>query len=173
MIQVAQLSQFIHQATLAIDGLESSHLIITEGHLANRLTSMPVSKFPTLIAVMPSASSGPSRDADNIQFNNQLLFYILKKISYPGRTFLQEAEDYQQTQDILNALIRFMLQIKEQETCSPWYHLQENSFQIDPEYNYMGCDGWSLAVTLKTTQLEWNNSIELLPTTFTWLQESW
>jgi hypothetical protein len=148
MLQPQQLNDLLAQLTLAITQLQSHHLIIDEPHLIHRLKNAPQDQFPTLVAVMPNANGSPSRTSDNVKYSNTLLFYILKKINYPNRTFLQELADYQDTHAILLEVIEQLQQLA--HTNCLYQQFQFPTLTIDPVYQYQGCDGWALIISLTT-----------------------
>ncbi|MCH8491443.1 MAG: hypothetical protein LAT81_16180 [Oceanicaulis sp.] len=171
MILVSDLFQLGQDATAHIEGLNSSIVVVEESHFRKRLGAMKESDFPTLVAVMPSAQSN-ARDVDNIKWNNRLMFFILKRINYSNRTYEQELTDFQVSQIITQKFFDYLIQRKLQyDSCNPLRELDPDRVLIDPEYNFLSCDGHSISFQLEKNHSEWTQSTKLLPTTFTWGSE--
>ena len=99
----------------------------------------------------------PSSDTDEHSFNNitetdTVVLYVLKPVG-DGDRDLEDTTDQEIAQDIIAGIKERLYYIAEH--CEHALHqtimeLNFGSMHTDPEYNYMGCDGYSLSFTLKT-----------------------
>lgn len=148
MLKVTDLNSFSANAVSAIAGLHTHFTIVTESHLRKKLRDLNVQQSPFLLAVLPSShSEAPNKDAQSWQ--NELMFFILKgPIDYSNRTAQGEIDDYQETQDLAIALANYL---DEQSGDCNWLNEYDgDKIEIDPEYNFQSCDGWSVTMNIKT-----------------------
>lgn len=150
MLSVPSLKQFCTQVVADIPGINSYVMIVGEEHLRKRLSGKKPEEFPLLVALYPDAN-GTGQSFDNLQYQNGLDFFILKKVSYSGRTQEQEEDDYTETQELAKEVLKFIdVQKGKPQYCTWLGKVDVNTIAIDPEYNYHGCDGWSFSFGLKT-----------------------
>lgn len=169
MILIADLVQVCQDAVTNVPAIKTFRALVNPEHLRKHLLDMKQEDFPVLVGVLPSASS-KAPDEDNIRWGNHLMFFILKKVNYSGRKHGEELSDYQMLQDATRDVFDLWLQRKmdRESGCSFYNDLDPDQVTIDSEYNFLGCDGWSIAFNLNTKHQQWNTSRQLLPTILDW-----
>lgn len=146
MINIKTYRQYWIDMVTRITGLEGQIIVANEAQLKNKLTKNV--KYPLLVITVPSANPA-SRDADNVIENNTGLIFLLTKVAASDR----DVDNYVNT---MESLQNIMKNIKEAMTddlarCkAPMTQLDVRSFHEDPEYNYLGHDGWSLSFQFGT-----------------------
>ena len=132
-------------------GIKSVIIVATEPQLANHIREMAAGDFPALIALVPSADS-IAQNSDTILEANQCLIYVLIKIDSTLETRDSFIDKMEESQNILASIKNIMLADRAQHEV--FNHLLEridlNRMHTDPEYNYLGCNGWSLSFILST-----------------------
>jgi hypothetical protein len=134
-----------------VDGLGSSHLVANEAQLKD-IINKPGSQFPMLLATIPSSSSN-TRDADAAAEVSTCLIFVLDKAAASDRTTGNYIDKMAQLQQTMQAIKQVML--ADYAMCdSPGHQVMKDlalqSLNQDPEYNYLGTDGWSLSFRLET-----------------------
>jgi hypothetical protein len=151
MILLTAYDSYWQAKKTAFPAIKSVHLVANEAQLKD-VINKPGEQFPMLLATIPSADP-ESRDVDSISEKNTCLLFILEKVAAADRT----AGNYITR---MTALQQIMAGIKEEmaldfEGCARPGHavmqrLDLGSLHQDPEYNYLGCDGWSLSFRFTT-----------------------
>jgi len=137
---------------LTPDGLKKAYVVATEERLTKKINDLKGSESPFLVAIIPS-SDPKSIDDDAVGEVNSGMIFILQKRAHADQddaTFLQDMDT---TQAIMKKVKELMQHDK--ITCSSAYHsimerLNLSSLHQDPEYNYLGCNGWSLSFQFET-----------------------
>ncbi len=131
--------------------LKSFHLVSNEAQMQSCIRDMAASTFPALIALVPSADS-VAQNVDSILEVNSCLIYVVSKIDSTTETGASFLANMDTTQSILTQIKNFMLSDRGQH--SVFNHLLEridiNGMHTDPEYNYLGANGWSLSFSILT-----------------------
>jgi len=143
MIGIAELDAFGAGAVEACAGLEEHILISSEAEMKDLLQTVKV--WPLLVCVYPS-SDGDDVNSDNYAERNTGLFYVVapmrEKFSRAERTAL-----WQKTQDGMNELKQFIRDAMANQDHEFFEMMSDADFgkrSIEPEYNLLGCTGWSL-----------------------------
>lgn len=128
-----------------IPNLEGAYLVATEAQLQKKVSN--IADYPIIVATIPSADPD-SKNEDNTGEKNTGLIFVLKKVAESDRTDDSYIDDMARMQTIMKLIKEIMLEDK--VDCEASHHeimrfLDENSFHQDPEYNYLGHDGWSLS----------------------------
>lgn len=92
-------------------------------------------------------------DSDSVLESNQCLVFILGKRPVSDKTDDTLISDMSITQSAMQQLKNLML--ADRNDCDAEFHdvmkrLNVMSLHQDPEYNYLGCDGWSLSFEFDT-----------------------
>ena len=145
MVNISTYRDYWDNMVSRITNLKAAYLVATETQLQKKVSD--ISDYPVLVATIPSADPD-SKDEDNIKETNTGLIFVLKKVPDSDRTDANYVTDMELMQDIVKAIKDNMLDDK--TNCNATYHdlmsnLNEKSFHQDPEYNYLGHDGWSLS----------------------------
>ncbi len=151
MLSVTDLKTFCQDVVNTVPGINAHIMIVGEKHLAKHISNKRIEEFPVIVALYPSAN-GSGSHLDNFQYANELDFFVLKKIpDYSARTYQQEEEDYQETQNLTMSVIQFIKDNQGKPGYCTWLgKINPNTIGIDPEYNYHDCDGWSFSFGLMT-----------------------
>lgn len=149
MISVKTYNSYWQSMIARVMGINQAHLVANEAQLAKLLTKDI--EYPVLIATIPSGDPD-SRDSDSVSEKNTCLIFILEKIADSDR----EGANI----DMMDKLQLLMAEVKNEmkadyEDCDLPGHivmsrLELQSMHQDPEYNYLGHDGWSLSFKFST-----------------------
>jgi len=130
-------------------GFEVIKLARTEDELAKIIKD--VDDY-MLIGIVPSSDT-IAGGVDNIIENDTIVLYIIHKVSDRDRDDSQIEADITIAQQYVYD-IKYMLQNLYDHFDHPLNSLVRkidfNSMHTDPEYNYMGCDGYSISFVLTT-----------------------
>lgn len=145
MVGIKKYKEYWKDIVSRIEGLKSAHLVANEAQLKNKVAN--IAEYPILVATVPSSGSS-SKDEDNTSDSNLGLIFILKKVADSDRTEGSYEDDMQLMQDVMQE-VRDLMEADKVD-CEATYHelierLDVSSFNQDPEYNYLGHDGWSLS----------------------------
>lgn len=137
---------------LTPDGLKKAYLVATEEGLGKKINNLKGTESPFLVAIIPS-SDPKSPDDDAVGEVNSGMIFILHKRSHSDQSDSVFISDMDNTQAIMKKVKELMQHDK--ITCSSAYHVTMerlilNSMHQDPEYNYLGCNGWSLSFQFET-----------------------
>lgn len=148
MIRVRPFSEYWDAMKTRILGITQVAVVSHESDLADRIKSYAESDI-ILVSIIPSSDS-MAPDPDNITEHNQLLVYILKKIDSRSETPNSFINDMEETQDIMTVLKKLIQEDKSDESCGIFRFANMSGMHTDPEYNYLGCNGWSVSFKVKT-----------------------
>lgn len=131
--------------------LKQADLVANEAQLGVLVTK-PNIAYPLLVATIPSGDPD-SRDADSLGEKNSCLIFVLSKIAASDRSGTIDIA-LMDTLQIAIEQVKLML-IADFTDCSLPGHsvmqrLDLQSMHMDPEYNYLGHDGWSLSFKFTT-----------------------
>ena len=132
-------------------GITRVILVRSEDELRDKIATIKT-KEPFLVVVIPSSDTD-SPDHDNIRERETCIIYLLIKVSRQNQTEKDIEADQIFTQVKISALKSFMLADAQDGTHPHIEMLRQiefSSMHTDPEYNYLGCDGYSLSFTLIT-----------------------
>jgi len=147
MITIAQLATF---AARLKDNTDLNHVILvtTESELTKKMQGVKAEQFPIMVVVIPSYDATGVRDG--LSMMAQMIMFVLKKDRAQGATETNQMADMEETLAITNSIAGFLLNgFADYEDCIFYQGIQPASIHIDPEYNYLGCSGWSLGFTIK------------------------
>jgi hypothetical protein len=150
MIKLTDYSAYWKDMVSRVSALKQAILVTDESHLKDYLTKNP--QYPLLVATIPSAGS-ISRDADSYTEKNNALIFVITKVAASDRTAASYLSSMTELQTVISAVKNLML--ADFATCENTMHefmqrLDVGSFNQDPEYNYLGHDGWSLSFKFDT-----------------------
>lgn len=139
------LANLIKQHT----GIAHYEWVTTESQLSKKLGDLKATQFPLLVVVTPSYGTD-ARDHDNVRDIPQMLFFVLKRNKFQSATAATEIADADETLEISRQLKSYLINgFPGQHDCVIPAAIEPNSFNIDPEWNYLGCDGWSISFQMK------------------------
>lgn len=147
MVEISVLDAFGAAAVEACSTIGDHVLIANEADLKDQIDKNK--RWPLLVCVMPR-SEGDDRGHDNYAERNIALFYILhpmsEKLNKEGRV-----EVWAKTQTAMKDLKTF---IRTQMEGGDFFEmLNDADFgkrDQEPEFNFMGCVGWSLLFSYTT-----------------------
>jgi len=151
MIKVRAYRQMFTDMLPSLTGISSLHYVRTEEELSKKIKELAEDEL-FLMVVIPSADSS-SPDPDNISETDTCLLYCLKKVARRNQDDEDFIDDIETAQDAIT-LVKEKLHEHAFNTNSPFFNLMHgldlSRMHTDPEYDYFGCDGYSLSYYLKT-----------------------
>lgn len=145
------ISQLISLATLIKQHTGITHFewVTTESQLSKKMGDLKATHFPLLVVVTPSYGTD-ARDHDNVRDIPQMLFFVLKRNMLQSATGASEIADADETLAITRQIKNYLISgFPGQFDCIIPAAIEPNSFNIEPEWNYLGCDGWSISFQMK------------------------
>lgn len=147
MIHITALKQFATQ--LVADTELSKYILVTnEGQLSKHLQDLKQSDFPLLVVVIPSYDAA-AMDRDNFKLLTQMLMFVLKRDRFQGQKPELLEEDMEETLAITESIMLTFMAGFDVADCIIPDMIVPNSYHIDPEVNFLGCNGWSISFQLK------------------------
>jgi len=149
MINISQLltlAQRIQDTT----GVAHHIWVTTESELSKHINGIRGDQFPLLVVVTPSYDAD-AINADNVMDVNQMIFFVLKRDKFQSANQANNIADMDATLEIVTAIKNFLLNgFPDFQDCTLVNGVAPDSFHIDPEFNYLGCNGWSMSFQIKT-----------------------
>jgi len=147
---MVNISSLLSLAENLKNNTELNHVIwvTTESELSKKLPKASLTSFPALVVVTPSYDSKGS-DRESIRDITSLIFFILSKQSHQNIKEEELVMDMDKTLSICKQIETILISgFPNQDTCYISNHVDPESFHIDPEFNYLGCNGWSMTFEL-------------------------
>jgi hypothetical protein len=149
-MNITELKALGQKCVDAIAELKQDVWVTTESELSRKVPNLRADDFPLLVMVTPSFDV-EGQDADNVRDVAQLLFFVLKKGGFQSEKESTQEADMNETLLIIQQIKSYLLNgFPAVEDCSLPNHIVPHSFHIDPEFNYLGCNGWSMSFQIKT-----------------------
>lgn len=147
MTPITALENYYQGLIGTIDGLVASTMVFTQDNLADTIRNQK--DWPLLVGVVPSSRTSAENE-DNVKDPHENLVFVIQKID-PGKLKPSQMIDimaYLQriTEDIKKHMIAGL---HEHSPGHIMHWLDPDGMVMEPEYNYLGCYGWSLSFTLK------------------------
>lgn len=149
MIQITRLDEFGAAAVVGCPELGEYAVVSSEVELKDQVNK--VKSWPLLVCVMPK-STGDDKGHDNYAEKNTGLFYVIspmsEKLSKQDRVDLWSST--QVAMKGLKTFIRGQMEIGSEfyeEFCDADFEGRDQ----EPEYNFLGCIGWSLMFSYTTS----------------------
>ncbi len=126
-------------------------LVRDESELAQKIKQVEGAEL-ILVTVIPSADSA-AMNTDNILEREMVIVYALKKVSHRDQDDADILADMLQTQECITRVKQNLL--ADAIDCDADYHeyisrVDFGKIHTDPEYNYLGCDGYSISFQLNS-----------------------
>lgn len=154
MISASKLNAILEELKNAIPGIKSNRIVVDQEHFATLVNEMFADEFPCILGVLPDAKM-TSRSLDDQKFNNSLLFFFVKKVDEKDRASeLTTIEVYGETIALVDAFFEHVYSSASSAPCNVLSKIEWNSVDVQPEYNFVSCDGYSVAFKLDTKKLE-------------------
>jgi hypothetical protein len=142
-----------------IVGITQVLLVSDEAELANCIKEV-ADQATILVAVIPPSDTD-ARDNDNLLEADPCVIFVVQKIDPKDYTYEQMLKARSDTQALMTSV---KLQMKAHAL--DYDHndagtlimrrLDLNKMHTEPEYNYLGCTGWSLSFLLKSKNLKYD-----------------
>lgn len=133
----------------SIDALKKHTWVTTESELSRKMQNLKAADFPLLVIVTPSFD-GQGTDNDDFRNISQHLFFVLSKGGFQSEKESTIEADMDNTLVIIRYIQRFLLNgFPGVDECVTPNLIIPNSFHIDPEYNFLGANGWSMNFQMK------------------------
>jgi hypothetical protein len=127
-----------------IPAIKGFVMVFNQDDLAEHIRNMNL--FPAIVLVMPGAKT-TSRDEDNIVDGSECLLFVLKKLDLKNLATNGIINEMDYLQNDVEKLKQLMVDdMHNHDTPGHLMHdLDPDGMTTEPEYNYLGCYGWSLA----------------------------
>jgi hypothetical protein len=148
MITLSQLSSFANRIKDNTD-IQHTILVTTESELTKKMQSVRIEQFPVMMIVIPSYdASGVGRD--DFRMTANMIIFILKRDRFQGANETTSMADMEETLAIAQKIIEYLINgFNESNDCAFSDGIIPASFHVDPEFNYLGCNGCSLGFQIK------------------------
>lgn len=149
MINITQLKALAEQCVVHT-ALNHAIWVTTEAELSRKVPNLKASQFPLLVFVTPSFEQD-APDSDNAKDVATLLFFVLINGRFQAETEITQQNDMNNTLEIIGKIKQYLLNgFPDSVPCSIVDGVIPYTFHIDPEFNYLGCNGWSMSFQIKT-----------------------
>ena len=156
MIRVKAYKTFFEHMANCVTGINKVLIVADEQELEKLLREIE-DKAVIMIAVIPSSDT-IFTDLDNKQEDDNSVVYIIKKTTARDMTeddLLDVRDDTQQKIMQLKDQLYYMAMDREsQDPIIKMARRLVPIFHTDPEYNYLGCNGWSISFKWKTNSYD-------------------
>jgi len=147
MIRIRTYKTYFDSIKTRITNIDTVFIVSHQDQLANKIREVAAGEI-ILIVIVPSADTNAA-DVNNIMENNTGIIYLLKKIDITNMTDDLFVDEMEETQDIMTAIKTMMTDDASDHQANHFMHYFEpNGMHTDPEYNYLGCNGWSLSFNI-------------------------
>jgi len=151
MIKISVLKAYFDSMANRIQATKSI-LVRNETELAQKIKQVTAGEL-FLVVVIPSSDTR-ERDKDNILEEETLILYTVMKVDRANQIDADIVTGMELTQDCITAL-KSQLYADATNSNATYHRFIEridfNRMHTDPEYNYLGCDGYSLSFILTST----------------------
>jgi len=156
MIRVKEYKTFFEHMANCVPGINKVLIVADEQELEKFLREI-ADKAVVMIAVIPSSDT-IFTDLDNKQEDDNSVVYIIKKTTARDMTeddLLNVREDTQQKiMQLKDQLYYMAMDTESQDPINKMGRRLVPIFHTDPEYNYLGCNGWSISFKWKTNSYD-------------------
>jgi hypothetical protein len=150
MVDISLLNNFCEAAVEACPSLGDHILVSSEAELKDAIGQVKV--YPLLVVVLPE-SKGDDHNYDNYAESNSGLFYIVKPLK-ENFSKQQRLDVWTTTQKAMQDFKKFIMeQMVEGDFMDMLKDADWGKRDQQPEYNLMGCSGWSLNFDYSTDGL--------------------
>jgi len=153
MVPIRVYKRFWEQIASHI-GCTLTMIVSDESELQKKIKEVDAGQ-KILIAVIPS-SDFSAQDRDNVSEIDTCFVFILVKSDAASLTEDELFNEREMTQNMMIHAKTEMMRLADDMTTHPdepahlMRHLAEGKIHTDPEYNYLGCNGWSISFALRT-----------------------
>lgn len=151
MISVSKYNNLVAHLVNEIPGLRHYILAVREEQFKEKVKNISRDQLPLLLAVIPSADG--IGDHDNYSDRDNFLMFVLTKRDGSDKTDATMVNDFETTQSIAMTIKHKLIEISgdcEASFHAELEHLMIDSFHVDPEFNFLGFDGWSLTFSCRS-----------------------
>lgn len=151
MITIAQIKAFANRCIDNVDKLVYYEWVTTESGLSKKVANLKANQFPLLVVVTPSYDSDVV-DRDSYWDVAQMLVFVLMRDKFQGANETNQADDMDTTLEIIGDIKYYLMAgfPDADQECVFHNGIVPSSFHIDPEYNYLGCNGWSMSFQIRS-----------------------
>jgi hypothetical protein len=145
MVGIKAYKEYWKNMVMRVAALKLAVMVANEAQLKSVVSN--IGSYPILVSTVPSASAN-SKDEDNTGDNNLGIIFILKKVSSNDRSEEAYEDNMQLMQDAMQE-VRDNMEADKTDCDATGHQIMKDldvkSFNQDPEFNYLGHDGWSLS----------------------------
>ena len=148
MIKIRDLKNYFDSCNSRIDAITKVCMVSTENQLVKKIDDFEETDIVLLVIIPSSDTKG--KDVDNIVESETIIMFVIGKIdpsSEDDEDFIDNMEIFQ---NAVTDLKKLMIADKQdtESGCHLMKGLDLNSIHTDPEYNYLGCNGYSLSCNI-------------------------
>jgi hypothetical protein len=152
MIAVLDYKAFWEYIAAAVQGITSVKTVGDIRELEKFLKDMPENEV-NLIAVLPSSDTDYT-NLDNKQETDNSVVYLLKKTNASDMTendlLMMRVQTQQQMTAVKEKLYTMAMDMDSTNKNILMARRLQPLFHTDPEYDFLGCNGWSISFKWKT-----------------------
>lgn len=151
MISPKRLREYLIEIKDEITEINRCRLVIDDSQVVEILKSMRSSDNLLLLGVIPEYNSGASRDLDNINWQTDTAFLILKYVNYSSLSEEGEANVWEETFQAAKKLQEKILYDAGagSNTCPELSNIIERSLDIKPVWKLGGTNGYILTASFE------------------------
>ena len=153
MVLISTYRSFWAYLAGVVPGIQHHFVVHEESDMASVIREIDAGDV-ILFAVVPS-SDMQAISTDDYEEVDSVWVFIVKKTDRGAVTHSEFLSVLETTQLVMIALKNKLIELaSDTEHTTAYSHMMHNiilsSIHTDPEYNMLGCDGWSLSFKLKT-----------------------
>jgi hypothetical protein len=139
----------------AIESIDRVLIVAREDQLTEKIKQIKANEI-FLVIIIPSSDSN-AKNADDFMETHACLLYVLKCYNARDKVDTDFENAMEETQDVITLIKQKMIDDKSPAIHGDCPHIMHyfnpDAMHTDPEYNYLGCNGWSLSFNLLTPGL--------------------
>lgn len=147
MLKIRDYKNYWLKYKTSIPEIDEILIVSSEGELSKRISLLKKAKY-ILAVVVPSIDVN-ARDTDSPWYNYSASFFMLTPVANSNQTedsFIDNIdENGEHVQTILNTINTDV----SSGSCSLFHDIDFGSIKIDPEVNFLGCNGYSISFNFK------------------------
>ena len=149
MIKIREYQTYWESIKSRIPAINSCYIVSHQDQIEGKIRQVVAGEIVMLV-IVPSADTD-ALSIDCVRENNVCLIYLLKKISLPNSDDSIFVNEMEEVQDLTTSIKTMMLADQGEHKEPHFMHnFDPDKMHMDPEYNFFGCNGWSVSFTLAT-----------------------
>jgi hypothetical protein len=149
MVSIKKLREFLEETKTAITEINFQQLVVDDSELEKFMQERSDTDNVMLFGVVPDFQLRGQEDA--VKWNNQLLFFIVKKSSSRDLTHEKYLEVFEDTQEVARKFVDKIITDKHNNNlmgCPFLQEIDESSVAVNPVWRKAQCNGWVIEFDL-------------------------